>query len=148
MSMYLQFYSVSVYCSVLPLHFFICPITDVRHWRCLTRKPLILRLHTHGAVLPPAEKPTSHPCAARGTVPMTCLSNLLFKFLFIHITFSILKCLSGIAIRIIYSLVFIYPRNYILSVLSKYLFRQTHAKLDLRESLCSGSGFTGLFLGL
>lgn len=41
--------------------------TDVWHRGCVSWQPLILRLHPHGAVLSPAEKPTRDTCASRGT---------------------------------------------------------------------------------
>lgn len=42
-------------------------LTDVWHRGCLSWQPLLLRLHPHGAVLSPAEKPTRDTCASRGT---------------------------------------------------------------------------------
>lgn len=41
-------------------------LTALWHWRCVQRKPLILRLYFDGALLPPAEAATSHSSPARG----------------------------------------------------------------------------------
>lgn len=43
------------------------PPPDVRHRRCVSWQPVVVRLHTHGALLPAAEEPSCYPCAPRGT---------------------------------------------------------------------------------
>lgn len=43
------------------------PFIDVRHRGCFSWQPLIVCLHPHGALLPPAEEPSCYPCAPRGT---------------------------------------------------------------------------------
>lgn len=48
------------------------PFTDVRHRGCFSWQPLIVRLHPHGALLPPAEEPSCYSRASRGTNNKCC----------------------------------------------------------------------------
>lgn len=59
------------------------------HRGCFPWQPVILRLYPHGAVLSPAEEPTSYPCAARGTnhkiKDWTFFFLFKFEFPYLHI---------------------------------------------------------------